>query len=262
MPTRPSPRSKTVPRLCRSLALLCLCALGFSAREARAEGPDGAAPERVRALAFDVGAATRIPLSAGPEISLELPGRLLLQGHLGWMPGAYSRAVTGALRGGGLYDAAVQTLIDNTLDRVTTSSLSAGWRPFSGAGLELFAGYTHISLSGATTSSEVLPVVSREVGRQLRDELGLDVKLRLNSSLHAMRFGLGWRWLIASHIVVRASAEYMKAFASSSRLDIDSNTRFDLTDLAAPTAQQLLNTHYLKYVSLPLFGLSLGIRFS
>jgi hypothetical protein len=262
MPTRPSSRSKTLPRLCRSLALLCLCALGFAAREARAEGPDGAAPERARPLALDVGAATRIPLSAGPEISVELPGRLLLQGHLGWMPGAYSRAVTGALRGGGLYDAAVQTLIDNTLDRVTTASLSAGWRPFAGSGLELFAGYTHVSLSGATTSGEVLPVVSREVARELRDELGVDVKLRLNSSLHAMRVGLGWRWLIADHIVVRASAEYMKAFASSSRLDIDSNTRFDLTDLAAPTAQQLLNEHYLKYVSLPLFGLSLGIRFS
>jgi hypothetical protein len=175
------------------------------------------------------------------------------------MPGAYSRAVTGTLRGSGLYDAAVQDLIDNTLDSVTTSSLSAGWRPFSGAGLELFAGYTHISLSGATTSSEVIPVVARDVARQLREELGLDVDLRLKSSVHAMRFGLGWRWVIARHVVVRASAEYMKAFASSSRLDIGSFS--DLTGLAAPTVQQLLNDYYSKYVSLPLVGLSLGIRF-
>ena len=203
--------------------------------------------------------ATRIPLSAGPELSLEVPGRLLLQAHLGWMPGAYSRAVTGALRDGGLYDATVQTLIDNTLDSVTTSSLSIGWRPFSSAGFELFGGYTHISLSGSTSSGEVIPVVSRDVGRQLREELGLDVDLRLRSSLHALRAGVGWRWVIARHVVVRTSVEYMKAFSSSSSLDIASFP--DLTQLAAATAQQLLNDHYVRYVSVPLFGLSLGLRF-
>ena len=174
------------------------------------------------------------------------------------MPGVYSRAVTGALRGGGLYDTATQALIDDALERVTTSSLSVGWRPFAGAGLELFAGYTHISLSGATSSGELIPVVSRDVARQLRSELGEDLELRLASSLHALRAGLGWRWLIARHIVVRASIEYMKAFASSSRLESDSFP--NLTNLAAPVAQQLLNQHYVRYVSLPLFGLSLGVR--
>ncbi|MEO8180282.1 MAG: hypothetical protein ABI895_15710 [Deltaproteobacteria bacterium] len=251
-------RSNTMPRLRCLLALLCLCAVCVSAPEARAEQGVGSPAERTRPVAFDLTATTRVPLSAGPEISLELPGRLLLQGHLGWMPGLYSRAVTGALRGGGLYDAATQGLIDNALERVTTSSLSAGWRPFPGAGLELFVGYTHISLSGATSSGEVIPVVSRDVAQQLRAELGDDLELRLNSSVHALRAGLGWRWLIARHIVVRASVEYMKAFASSSRLELDSFP--DLTRLATPTAQQLLNDHYVRYVSLPLFGLSLGVR--
>lgn len=259
MSTRPSPRSLPSSRLRWLLGLLCLCALGLAARRASAEGPEGGAPERSRPLALDLSFATRIPLSAGPELSLELPGRLLLQAHLGWMPGAYSRAVTGTLRGSGVYDAAVQELIDSTLDSVTTSSLSAGWRPFSSAGLELFAGYTHISLSGATSSSAIIPVVARGVARQLEEELGLDVDLRLRSSVHALRMGLGWRWLIARHVVVRAHVEYMKAFASSSRLGIGSFT--DLTSLAAPTAQQLLNDYYVRYVSLPLVGLSLGIRF-
>lgn len=254
-----SSRSNAPSHLRWLFGLLCLCALGLATRQARAEGPGSAAPERARPLALDLGVATRIPLSAGPELSLELPGRLLLQAHLGWMPGAYSRAVTGALRGSGLYDAAVQSLIDDTLDSVTTTSLSAGWRPFSSAGLELFAGYTNISLAGATSSSELIPIVARDVAQQLREELGLDVDLRLRSSVHAMRVGLGWRWLIARHVVVRANVEYMKAFASSSRLDIASFP--EVTRLAAPTAQQLLNDYYVRYVSLPLVGLSLGIRF-
>jgi hypothetical protein len=243
----------------RWLALLSICAFGLSARVASAEGPGSVAPERSLPGALDLGVATRIPLSAGPELTLELPGRLLLQGHLGWMPGAYSRAVTGALRGGGLYDAAVQSVIDNALDSVSTTSFSAGWRPFAGAGLELFAGYTNISLSGSTSSSDVIPVISREAARQLEEELGLDVDVRLKSSVHAMRAGLGWRWVIARHIVARASVEYMKAFSSSSRLDIASFP--DLTGLAAPTAQSLLNDYYVRYVSLPLVGFSLGIRF-
>jgi len=245
-------------RALRLLAFLCLGALCVSSAEARAEQLGNSASAQTRAVAFDLAASTRVPLSVGPELSLELPGRVLLQGHLGWMPGLYSRAVSGALRDGGLYGAAVQALIDDTLQSVTTSSLSAGWRPFPGAGLELFAGYTHISLSGATRSGAVISVLSRDVAQELRTELGEEADLRLASSLHAMRAGLGWRWLIARHIVVRASIEYMKAFASSSRLESDSFP--NLTNLAAPVAQQLLNQHYVRYVSLPLFGLSLGVR--
>ncbi len=298
MLTRRSSRSRAPVALRWLLALLWLCVPGLSVRLASAQGPVAsevgpspvvvssavpspavenpaatmapaaaataerpatAAPQRRRTLALDLGVATRIPLSAGPELSLELPGRLLLQAHLGWMPGAYSRAITGALRGGGVYDEAVQSLINSTLESVSSSSLSAGWRPFSGAGLELFAGYTRISLSGSTSSSEVIPVVARDIARQLREELGLDVDLRLKSSVHALRTGLAWRWLMGEHIVLRASVEYMKAFASSSRLTISSSP--ELTGLAAPTAQQLLNSYYLRYVSLPLVGLSLSLRF-
>lgn len=281
MSTRSFRRSNISSLLRWLLGLLCLCALGLAARDARAEragasvsaanasatgvaaeAPAAAAAPKRRGWpgALDLGIGTRIPLSAGPELSLELPGRLLLQGHLGWMPEAYSRAVTGALRGSGLYDETVEALIDNALGKVSTTSISAGWRPFEGAGLELFAGYTRISLSGSTTSSDVIPVVARDVARQLREELGLDAELRLKSSVHAVRVGLGWRWLIGSHVVLRASAEYMKAFASSSRLDISSSP--DVTSLAAPVTQQLLNDYYLTYVSLPLVGLSLSFRLS
>jgi hypothetical protein len=152
----------------------------------------------------------------------------------------------------------VAAVIDAALESVTTLRLVGGWRPFSGTGLELLAGYTHVSISGAASTSEVLPLVSREAAARVRAEVG-DLDLRLASSIHAFTVGAGWRWLVARQIVIRASIEYMQAFATRSSLEIDSSV--ELTRLAAPTAQSLLNQHYLEYIKVPLIGLCVGYRF-
>src|SRR5688572_19497703 len=66
--------------------------------------PPPATPASLRGPAFaaDVMVTTLIPLSLGPELSVELPGRVLAQVHLGWMPELYSNAITGALEDAGV----------------------------------------------------------------------------------------------------------------------------------------------------------------
>src|SRR5258706_6912569 len=42
-----------------------------------------------KSVAFDITAGTVFPLGIGPELVLELPGRIQLKGNVLWMPGAY-----------------------------------------------------------------------------------------------------------------------------------------------------------------------------
>ncbi len=209
-------------------------------------------------FALDLSATTWVPLSIGPELSVELPGRLLLQAHVGWMPELYSQALTDSLEDAGVYDADIGNLVDGAVRGATTWRLAAGWRPFASAGLELTAGYAHVALDGATNTGELIPLVPPDVADELAAEVG-DVSINLDSSIHHFTVAAGWRWLIADHLVIRANLGYLQSFASSSTLEIES--RPDLTSLAAPTVESVLHEQYMRYIKVPVVGLGVGYRF-
>jgi hypothetical protein len=211
-----------------------------------------------RPFALDLNAATFIPLSVGPELDLELPGRVLAQVHLGWMPELYSRTLTGALQDAGVYDDAVGALIDGALESATTWRLAAGWRPFDGLGLELTLGYVHVSLAGSTSSGEIAPLVSADLAERLISEIG-NTGIHVDSQLHHVTAALGWRWLIAKRFVIVANVGYLQAFASNSSLRIDGFA--ELTRLAAPTVDAVLHDYYMRYIKVPVVGIALGYRF-
>jgi hypothetical protein len=219
-----------------------------------------AAPSRgANPFALDLSAVTWIPLSVGPELAFELPGRVLAQVHLGWMPELYSHTLTNTLEDAGVYERDVGDLIDGAVRGATIWRLAAGWRPFPRAGFELSVGYAHIALDGATNSDEVIPLVPDDVADEIADEVGNDVDINLDSSIHHFTVAAGWRWLIADHLVIRANVGYLQAFASHSKLDIQG--RPDLTSLAAPTVESVLHDHYMRYVKIPVVGLGVGYRF-
>jgi hypothetical protein len=268
----PALHSQPIPKLCVTLgAWILMMALPQPAAaqdEGRSQygyapGSDLQRGPRARAgrrdlFALDVTASTLVPLSVGPEVTVELPGRVLAQVHLGWMPELYSGTLTNSLEDAGVYDAAVGALIDGALQRATTWRLAAGWRPFESAGLELAVGYAHVSLDGATSTSEIMPLVSEDVAERLEEELG-DVGLTVDSSIHHLTVAAGWRWLIADRVVIRAHLGYLQAFQSSSTLNIEGFP--ELTELASPTVDSVLNDHYMQYIKIPVLGFGVGYRF-
>jgi hypothetical protein len=209
-------------------------------------------------FALDLSGATWVPLSIGPELTVELPGRVLAQIHVGWMPELYSHTMTNALQDAGVYDAEVGNLVDGAVQGATTWRVTAGWRPFEDAGLELTVGYAHVALDGATRTSELIPLVPADVADELNAELG-DTGINLDSSIHHFTVAAGWRWLIADHLVIRANVGYLQSFASDSTLDIQG--RPDLTSLAAPTVESVLHDQYMRYIKIPVVGLGVGYRF-
>ncbi|HTV25136.1 MAG TPA: hypothetical protein VMG12_40860, partial [Polyangiaceae bacterium] len=171
----------------------------------------------------------------------------------------YSHTLTSSLEDAGVYDQEIGDLVDGAVRGATTWRLAAGWRPFANAGLELTLGYAHVTLDGATNSDEVMPLVPADVADEIAAEVGNDVDINLDSSIHHFTIAAGWRWVIADHLVLRANVGYLQAFASDSTLDI--RGRPDLTSLAAPTVESVLHDHYMRYVKIPVVGLGIGYRF-
>jgi hypothetical protein len=247
-----------------------LCATGAGAADAVAPGSGEAAgnsddrgaqvqgPRRwTDPFAVDLTATTWVPLSVGPEVTAELPGRVLLSAHVGWMPELYGRSVTDVLRRSGADDG-VGALVDGAMRDATLWRLTAGWRPLASAGLELSAGYAHVGVDGASSAGEVAPLLPAALGERLSEEIGAS-DVTLSSSIHNLTVAAGWRWLIADHLVIRANVGYLHAIASSSELDIQD--RPDLARVAAPVVERALNDRYMRHVRLPVVGLGVGYRF-
>jgi len=213
---------------------------------------------RAPAFAVDVMATTLVPLSFGPELSVELPGRVLVQAHLGWMPELYSNAITGALEDAGVYDDTVGALVDGAFQGASTWRFGLGWRPFPNAGLELGAGYVRLAMDGATSTGEVMRLVPPELAEQIAEQTG-NVGLDLDSTIHHVMVGAGWRWLIAERLVIRASLSYLQAFDSRSQVEIESYPQ--LSRLTDPFVNSVAHDHYMQYVKIPVVGIGVGYRF-
>jgi hypothetical protein len=220
--------------------------------------PPRSARKKKLPVSLDLGASTWLPLSVGPELDAELPGRVLLSAHLGWMPELYSRTLTDGLEDAGIYDSTVGALVDGALDSATTWRFMAGWRPLERYGLEVWLGYSHVSLSGESRVGEIAPLLDASLADQIVNQVG-DRAARLESSLDQVSFSVGWRWLIAERLLLRANIGYLQAFDSSSRVEIEGSPA--LTALVQPTVDTVLHEHYMNYVKMPVVGLGVAYRF-
>jgi len=196
---------------------------GLTAPEPAAEGPeddeweaDGEEPEADEPGAFqlDLGAATVFPLLVGGEVTAELPGRLLAQLDVGWLPGGYARAI-GGIASAFQADALTVDLLERGLAGSPVVRVSLGLRPFKRAGLELFGGYSRVALGADISASTVVEAVT---GHPLP---GNDITAHVSSTLHALHGTLGWRSVIADHVVLRFSVGYLRAVGTSTAIRFD-----------------------------------------
>lgn len=230
--------------------------------EADADHPLAPLAEDEAPIAFDLALAAEAPLMIGGQATLELPYRFLLQVELGVLPGFAIDAVDGALVGTGAYDAATSDLVRSTLRDSLVARFSGGWRPFPDHGLELLGGYTVASLGGDVSARNAVEAIA---GVTVPADIP-DADIRIRSTVHALHVGLGWRWVIADHFLVRTSLAYLQAVGSSSHLEVPAALASSPTVQAgASAANQLLdaklNEVYTTYVKLPLVGVALGYRF-
>lgn len=213
-------------------------------------------------VAVDLALAAEMPLMLGGQATLEVPYRFLFQGEVGVLPGFSIDAVDSALVGSGAYDATTSELVRNTLRDSLVMRLSAGWRPFPDHGLELLGGYTLVSLGGDVSARQAVESIA---GVTVPAEIP-DAQIAIHSTVHSVHFGLGWRWVVADHFLVRMSLGYMQAVSSSSHLEVPAELAGNATVTnGAAVANGLidakLNEIYTTYVKLPVAGLSMGYRF-
>lgn len=224
---------------------------------------DLASPEPERSpVAFDVALAAHVPLMLGGQATLELPLGFLVQTELGVLPGFSIDAVDSVLVSAGAYDEATSTIVRESLRDSFVFRLSAGMRPFPDHGFEFLGGYTLASLGGGVGARTAVEAVS---GVAVPAAVP-DVEIGVTSTVHAFHVGLGWRWLLAEHFVVRASLGYVQAVGSSSEIEVPSELAQDPQVRAGVTAanaalDEKLDDIYTTYVKMPLLGLSLGYRF-
>ncbi len=182
----------------------------------------------------------------------------MLQFDLGYMPEGYGSAINGMMESFGVYDSAVGNLIDGALDGAVVVRGSVGWRPFESAGFEIWGGYTSIALSGSVSADDVSGLVGGDFASQLAAEL-ITGDVTLDSQLHNFHVGLGWRWVIVDHIVLRANLGYTQTVASSSSIELPGQET--AAALANPVVDKTLDGVFTDYVKLPTVGLSAGYRF-
>ena len=179
--------------------------------------PEDAADEG-SGVAFDIAAGTSFPLGLGPMLSLEVPGRILLQTEIGWMPPAYGSAIVGIISS--VNETAFLTkVVEDALADSFVFRIGAGWRPFPSAGFEITGGYTMIS-----TGADIDPVIVGDVvdGDLERRIVALVTeKVPVTATMHNFHVALGWRFLAADdHLVIRTNLGYTQTLAASSSVEL------------------------------------------
>ena len=206
---------------------------------------------------FDIEVATQAPLAIGGQVTLELPGRLLLHGGVGMMPSAYGSIVHSVIEGTEV-DSAATTVAAMLLEEALVLRAAAGWRPFSASGFEIYAGYTRLDLDATASTAQIRSLANGALPSQADTLLGTS-GVGLHSTLHNVHVALGWRWVALDHLVVRANLGYLKTLDASSEVTIEQQPALAAT--ATSAVAPVLDELYASHVQLPVLSLSAGYRF-
>lgn len=248
---RPATNSKRP--LMAGLALLALLAAPFS--PARAEPTTISKPARQPSLLVGAEALTELPLLVGGRLWVELPGRIRVSTSLGYLPEAYGSAFNQALVSAGAYDQQTGDVVGAALASSLVWRVDLGWRPVSGSGWYLEAGYMLALLGAGMTQQSLeaalgvkLPAAAAAVG-----ELSLDV------SLHMIHAETGWQWRLPRGITLRLGLGAAVAVGASSSISVGNPALLPPgTSAVLGAAEAEINDTLTSYVVTPTLTLALG----
>jgi hypothetical protein len=212
---------------------------------------------------LDVGVATDYPISLGGLVTAEVPGRILLSLGLGVMPQPYAYSIDSLLVAVHAYDAGVSQLIRGALGNSFVLRASGGWRPFRDHGLELYGGYTMITLGGAANPVDVVNTVLAESGSSDRVS-GTYPNVGFGVTMHNVHATIGWRWLLANdHFVIRAAVSYMQCLAASANVSVPSvsGVSSQMTAGVSDALSGYIGGYLTTYGKAPVASLSASYRF-
>ena len=177
-------------------------------------------------------AGTNFPLDVSAGLGLETPGRVLLSGEVGVLPGAYVDAANGALEAGGLYDNNTGTLLRDALKNSTLWRIHLGWRPFPDHGFFFQGGYG----LGVVNASLNAGQVSQVTGVSLPDAVPAQAAAVMHTKMQLVDVQVGWRWLVADRLVIVAALGGVHAISSSSTMAVQDAG--GVTEFAQPLANK------------------------
>jgi hypothetical protein len=163
----------------------------------------------------DVTLATAFPTALGADVRVETPGRFLIDAFIGANP--YGTLLGDLVQSYGGQEAGA--LVTAITSGSTVFRLGVGFRPAPDAGLEVLAGYT--LLYAAPTLS--VATLEATTGQSLAYS-GLS-EVRLETAIHALHAELGWRFVIADHLVFRIGVGGTFSLAATARLGVPDSMR-------------------------------------
>lgn len=238
-------------RLTVAFTAAVLCAPSLAAAQHVDRANRLAAPVRAPTeWAIDVMLATAVPTALGADVRIETPGRFLLDVFAGGNPYADSLAGLVEAYGGG---SSGRALVAGVGANAGVLRLQAGFRPSPDAGLELLAGYTLMYSSPHVTRATLEAVTGQSFAYSDFDSTDLHV------TIHGVSAELGWRFVIADHVVVRVGVGGMFTVASAVHLDVPDAMRS--ASAAVGEAESQIAHAITQYGFVPEARIAVGYRF-
>jgi hypothetical protein len=200
--------------------------------------------------ALDVTLATALPTGLGADVRLETPGRFLVDLFVGGNP--YADALGSLVRdyGGGEDGRAFVSAVAGSAG---VMRLAVGFRLVPDAGLELLCGYTLMYATPTIATSTLEATTGQSFAYTGLSTIPLEV------AIHAVSPELGWRFVIADHVVFRVGVGGTFTAGASAHLGVPDAMR--QASGAVGTAEHDIASAITRFGFIPEARAALGVRF-
>ncbi|MCK6601624.1 MAG: hypothetical protein L6Q77_07340 [Bacteroidetes bacterium] len=203
---------------------------------------------------------TRLPLTAGGELTSRWSNGLGITAEAGYMPEFYLTSILFAIEKMGALSTEEAELIQSALANSLVLGVSGGWKPFKTWGFTLSGGYQYFTLGGGVAPANQ---ISSGTGRKLPAAENPKNELGLEASVHQVQARLGYEWVIEKHWVPTVSVTGFYTFHSAARITTNGNETFRSKEMQsfADASESELTTLLDTWFHFGTLNLGIGYRF-
>jgi len=187
--------------------------------------------------------ATRAPVDAGFQLTLETPPGLRAFGTYGWVPSMYLGRVMGTASQISA-DPMLSAVLERGFERGRAWRVGAGWRPFRRVGAYLDAGYARVSTSGGFDASDLTGTAVVAGSYSVESSIGMGF------------VEVGYQAKVAERVVLALALGATKVLSAETRVAPEEG---GATDPNLEKAAGWVDQGLEKYGFLPTLTLRLGI---